>query len=106
MIQVVILLRCALHSGVIKVENMRIFVDVDVCPAVGIVVSQENGNMDEKNDYIQLPPMKKDTSADVVSLEHLSKMERGKRKPSIDLIVAMASVFSSIPPGNMLFLQQ
>ena len=25
-----------------------------------------------------------------VSLGHLSKMERGKRKPSIDLIVAMA----------------
>ena len=28
-----------------------------------------------------------------VSLEHLSKMERGKRKPSIDLIVAMACYF-------------
>lgn len=25
-----------------------------------------------------------------ISLEHLSKMERGKRKPSIDLIIAMA----------------
>lgn len=28
-----------------------------------------------------------------ISLEHLSKMERGKRKPSIDLIVAMACYF-------------
>ena len=28
-----------------------------------------------------------------VSLEHLSKMERGKRKPSIDLIVAIACYF-------------
>ena len=28
-----------------------------------------------------------------ISLEHLSKMERGKRKPSIDLIVAMAYYF-------------
>ena len=28
-----------------------------------------------------------------ISLEHLSKMERGKRKPSINLIVAMACYF-------------
>ena len=28
-----------------------------------------------------------------ISLEHLSKMERGKRKPSIDLIIAMACYF-------------
>ena len=28
-----------------------------------------------------------------ISLEYLSKMERGKRKPSIDLIVAMACYF-------------
>ena len=28
-----------------------------------------------------------------ISLEHLSKMERGKRKPSIALIVAMACYF-------------
>lgn len=28
-----------------------------------------------------------------ISLEHLSKMERGKRKPSIDLVVAMACYF-------------
>lgn len=28
-----------------------------------------------------------------ISLEHLSKMERGKRKPSIDLIVAMSGYF-------------
>ena len=28
-----------------------------------------------------------------ISLEHLSKMERGKRKPSIDLVVAMAYYF-------------
>lgn len=28
-----------------------------------------------------------------ISLEYLSKMERGKRKPSIDLIVAMAYYF-------------
>ena len=28
-----------------------------------------------------------------VSLEHLSKMERGKRKPSIDLTIAMACYF-------------
>lgn len=28
-----------------------------------------------------------------ISLKHLSKMERGKRKPSIDLIVAMACYF-------------
>ncbi|MBS6396458.1 MAG: helix-turn-helix transcriptional regulator [Clostridiales bacterium] len=28
-----------------------------------------------------------------ISLEHLSKMERGKRKPSIDLIVAMTCYF-------------
>ncbi len=28
-----------------------------------------------------------------ISLEHLSKMERGKRKPSTDLIVAMACYF-------------
>ena len=29
-----------------------------------------------------------------ISLEHLSKMERGKRNPSIDLLVAMACYFS------------
>ena len=28
-----------------------------------------------------------------ISLEHLSKMERGKRNPSIDLLVAMACYF-------------
>ena len=28
-----------------------------------------------------------------ISLEHLSKMERGKRKPSIDLAIAMAYYF-------------
>lgn len=28
-----------------------------------------------------------------ISLEHLSKMERGKRKPSIDLVVAIACYF-------------
>ena len=28
-----------------------------------------------------------------ISMEHLSKMERGKRKPSIDLIIAMACYF-------------
>lgn len=28
-----------------------------------------------------------------ISLEHLSKMERGKRNPSIDLVVAMACYF-------------
>lgn len=28
-----------------------------------------------------------------ISLEHLNKMERGKRKPSIDLIIAMARYF-------------
>ena len=28
-----------------------------------------------------------------ISLEHFSKMERGKRKPSIDLIIAMACYF-------------
>ena len=28
-----------------------------------------------------------------ISLEHLRKMERGKRKPSIDLIIAMACYF-------------
>lgn len=28
-----------------------------------------------------------------ISLEHLSKLERGKRKPSIDLVVAIAGYF-------------
>lgn len=28
-----------------------------------------------------------------ISLEHLSKLERGKRKPSIDLVVAIACYF-------------
>lgn len=29
----------------------------------------------------------------IISLEHLSKLERGKRKPSIDLVVAIACYF-------------
>ena len=33
----VISLKFALHSGVIKGENMQIFVDADACPVVGIV---------------------------------------------------------------------
>ena len=37
MIRVVISLRFALHSGVIKGEIMQIFVDADACPVVGIV---------------------------------------------------------------------
>ena len=38
MIPVVISLRFALHSGIIKVgENMQIFVDADACPVVSIV---------------------------------------------------------------------
>ena len=32
--------------------------------------------MDKKNDYIQLPPMKKDTSADAVSYTHLDVYKR------------------------------
>ena len=37
MIPVVISLRFALHSGVIKGENIQIFVDADACLVVGIV---------------------------------------------------------------------
>ena len=37
MIRVVISLRFALRSGVIKGENMQIFVDADACPVVDIV---------------------------------------------------------------------
>ena len=37
MIRAVILLRFALHSGAIKGEIMRIFVDADACPVVSIV---------------------------------------------------------------------
>lgn len=51
MIPVVILLRFALHSGVIKGENMQIFVDADavdyklisICHRGDIVVSQDYG---------------------------------------------------------------
>ncbi len=46
--------------------------------------------MDEKNDYIQLPPMKKDTSADVVSFiwEYMKLPEdvRNKVKSEMDEI--------------------
>ena len=46
--------------------------------------------MDKKNDYIQLPPMKKDTSADVVSFiwEYMKLPEdvRNKVKSEMDEI--------------------
>ena len=38
--------------------------------------------MEEKNDYIQLPPMKKDTSADVGSIgkyNHYMSCSKGRR---------------------------
>ena len=48
--------------------------------------------MDKKNDYIQLPPMKKDTSADVVSFiwEYMKLPEdvRNKVKSEMDEIHA------------------
>lgn len=43
--------------------------------------------MEEKNDYIQLPPMKKDTSADVVSFiwEYMKLPEESRKKIEVEM---------------------
>lgn len=43
--------------------------------------------MEEKNDYIQLPPMKKDTSADVVSFiwEYMKLPEEVRKKVKAEM---------------------
>ena len=48
--------------------------------------------MSENNDYIQLPPLKKDTPSDVVPKEEITEFEELMRKTIADIVSEASSV--------------
>ena len=48
--------------------------------------------MSENNDYIQLPPLKKDTPSDVVPKEEITEFEELMRKTIADIVSEASSI--------------